>query len=347
MYGLAKLANNYYGIKGDDLTDLTSDKEFVDMYEKDNSLGQELRNAEVEGIMRDRRDKRFANNAALGSALAGGVLAPVATGLAALKSRRIGNLVDTAPEAIVTGASVGGMFGGVALGKRLGDKRTDRRREDYLENTLKPKEFAYQDNELAMMDYKEEKDYDGFLRANKPLNNEMFAKMKADQQNTFKVEQSAQMKADQQNPFAMTREAQEGRGEMYGLAKIASDYNDVYDNNPDLDELRIRDMEATQQLRAKKEVFGNERRDAMTTPGLVGGGIGAGAGVLYGHHQLANKGITGGLGLGIGALVGRGLAGRNFDKTSPLAEGLEQSRHDAQNAQDAHVNRWHELTWGE
>jgi hypothetical protein len=135
---------------------------------------------------------------------------------------------------------------------------------------------------------------------------------------------------------------------MYGLAKIALDYDKLYSDNPDLDQLRLNEIAANEQYEKDNAEYQGVRKGELGKGMLSGTGIGGGIGLLPGaftrNPGLAAVGtLSGGL---LGGMIGGQIAENRLRK-SPLYQQQSESLEKAIDAQDAHVNRWTELAYPE
>lgn len=135
---------------------------------------------------------------------------------------------------------------------------------------------------------------------------------------------------------------------MFGLAKIALDYEKLYADNPDLDQLRLNEIAAREQYEkdeaAYKSVRNPEVIKGLTRGFGIGGGIGLIPGALARKPEYATAGsVLGGL---LGAATGGEIADIRMEQ-SPLYLQKSESRKRTSDAEDAHMQRWWELAYPE
>lgn len=134
---------------------------------------------------------------------------------------------------------------------------------------------------------------------------------------------------------------------MIGLAKIAGDYREYYANDPELRRLRDEDVAASNAFDKVDGEYQSGARKSAEKGGLIGfgaAGIPSGLALALATHDRTMKlpvGLVGGaIGGAFGGMAGSHIGHHHFTSHSPLTQQRLDAMNKAQNAQDAHLNRW-------
>lgn len=130
---------------------------------------------------------------------------------------------------------------------------------------------------------------------------------------------------------------------MFGLVKLANEWEGYYEQDPELRRLHQEDTNALQAYVDANDAASGPRKKESIKGGLIGGGVGglAGAGLGAALTRNPNVAIQGGLaGLIGGVPIGSGIAVDRFNEKSPLAAQERDAQEKSIAAQHDHMNRW-------